>query len=134
MADPLIVHWPQASRRGETRRQYVHAIDIVPTLLEILGVQAPPAVAGVPQSPIEGTSFASCLGDADASDRHVTQYYEMFGCRALYHDGWKAVTYHPIQGTRPGLRRRCLRSSTTWPGTPRNATTWPPSTPTSSRT
>ncbi|HXQ90974.1 MAG TPA: arylsulfatase [Acidimicrobiales bacterium] len=104
VADPFIVCWPDGiAARGETRRHYVHAIDIVPTVLELLDVQPPAVVAGVAQRPLEGTSFASCLDDPAAAERHVTQYYEMFGCRALYHDGWKAVTYHPIQDTRRGF-------------------------------
>ena len=104
VADPLIVHWPAGTAgRGEVRRQYVHAVDIVPTVLDILGVEAPTTLGGVPQRPIEGTSFRSCLDDAGAAERHTTQYYEMFGCRALYHEGWKAVTYHPIQDTSTGF-------------------------------
>ncbi|MHB8438010.1 MAG: arylsulfatase [Acidimicrobiales bacterium] len=101
VADPLIVHWPAGMRaRGELRRQYVHAVDITPTVLDLLGLDPPAEVRGVPQSPLHGVSFAYCLDDADAAERHVTQYYEMFGCRAIYHDGWKAVTFHPIQDTR----------------------------------
>lgn len=100
VADPLIVHWPRGiAARGEVRRQYVHAIDIVPTVLEVLGVEAPPVLDGVEQRPVEGTSFAATLTDPDAPDLHETQYFEMFGCRALYHRGWKAVTYHTIQDT-----------------------------------
>jgi arylsulfatase A-like enzyme len=97
VADPLIVSWPAGvSARGEVRRQYAHAIDLVPTILELVGVEAPRAIDGVTQSPIEGVSFAASLQDADAPSRHHTQYYEMFGCRAIYHRGWKAVVYHPI--------------------------------------
>ncbi|MEY2472392.1 MAG: hypothetical protein QOK28_1721 [Actinomycetota bacterium] len=89
VADPLIVHWPaRLGRTGETRHQYVHAIDVMPTLLEWLDIAAPATINGIDQSPIEGTSFAG-------SESHVTQYYEMLGSRALYHDGWKAVVYHP---------------------------------------
>ncbi|HVV38379.1 MAG TPA: arylsulfatase [Acidimicrobiales bacterium] len=91
VADPLIVHWPARfgdAHAGETRHQYVHAIDLLPTLLEWIGIEAPATINGIEQSPIEGTSFA---GDAV----HHTQYYEMLGSRALYHDGWKAVVYHP---------------------------------------
>jgi arylsulfatase len=98
VADPLIVHWPRGiAARGELRRQYVHAIDIVPTVLEVIGVEPPAAIDGVTQRPIEGTSFAYSFEASDAPERHEIQYYEMFGCRALYHRGWKAVTYHPIQ-------------------------------------
>ncbi len=108
VADPLIVCWPDgmgAGRDSGLRRQYVHAIDLVPTVLEAIGVDAPTEVRGVDQQPIEGTSFLATIADEAAADAHVTQYYEMFGCRALYHDGWKAVTYHPIQDERPGIDR-----------------------------
>ena len=104
VADPLIVSWPaRIAARGEVRRQYVHAIDIAPTVLEAIGVAPPAVLGGVEQRPIEGTAFAYSFDDADASDRHTTQYYEMFGCRAIYRDGWKAVVYHPIQDEQPGL-------------------------------
>jgi len=100
VADPLIVHWPRGiAARGELRRQYVHAIDVAPTILEVLRVEPPATIAGVAQRPIEGRSFAYTLDAPDAPDRHTTQYYEMFGCRAIYHHGWKAVTYHPMQDT-----------------------------------
>jgi arylsulfatase len=98
VADPLIVHWPAGiAARGELRRQYVHAIDIAPTVMEAIGVAPPAEIDGVAQAPIEGTSFAYSLDAPGAPERHDTQYYEMFGCRALYHRGWKAVTYRPIQ-------------------------------------
>jgi arylsulfatase len=106
VADPLIVHWPGGiAARGEVRHQYVHAIDIAPTLLELIGVEAPATVGGVPQEPLDGVSFASTLDDADAPEVHTTQYYEMLGCRALYQEGWKAVTYHDVQFDEPGLDR-----------------------------
>ena len=104
VADPLIVHWPRGiDGRDEVRRQYVHAIDIVPTVLEVVGVEPPAELDGVAQQPIAGTSFAYTLHEADAPSRHETQYYEMFGCRALYHQGWKAVTYHPIFDPKPSF-------------------------------
>ena len=106
VADPLIVHWPRrigAADRGGVRRQYVHAIDIVPTVLEAIGVEAPEVVAGVDQRPLDGRSFLASLTDPAAPEHRTTQYYEMFGCRAIYHDGWKAVLYHPIQVDEPGL-------------------------------
>ncbi len=104
VADPLIVHWPNGiSARGDIRRQYVHAIDIAPTLLEAIGVALPDALGGVNQRPFEGVSFGETFGDADAPDLHVSQHYEMFGCRAMYHDGMKAVTFHEIQSDEPGL-------------------------------
>ena len=104
VADPLIVHWPAGiAARGEVRQQYVHAIDLTPTLLEVIGIEAPSTVAGVPQRPIDGVSVASTFADPDAPEVHTTQYYEMFGCRALYQEGWKAVTYQEIQSDEPAL-------------------------------
>ncbi|MCU1353762.1 MAG: arylsulfatase [Acidimicrobiales bacterium] len=104
VADPLIVHWPAGiTARGEVRDQYVHAVDLVPTVLELVGIELPDQVRGVPQQPLEGASFAYSLDDAAAPERHTTQYYEMFGCAALYDHGWKAVTFHPIQEEAPGL-------------------------------
>src|SRR5262249_40338583 len=101
VADPLIVHWPRGIRaKGEVRRQYVHAIDVLPTVLEVAGIAAPDAIDGVAQRPIEGTSFAYTLDAPDEPGRHETQYYEMFGCRAIYDHGWKAVTYHETQAPR----------------------------------
>ena len=95
VADPLIVHWPARLGDGGTRHQYVHAIDVTPTLLDLIGIEPPAVIGGIEQSPIEGVSFASTFADAGAPAPHVTQYYEMLGSRALYHDGWKSVVFHP---------------------------------------
>jgi arylsulfatase len=106
VADPFIVHWPAGipeDERGGVRHQYVHAIDVLPTLLDVIGVPAPSAIAGVAQVPLDGTSFATSLRSAEAPEHHRLQYYEMLGCRALYEDGWKAVTYHQVQFDEPGL-------------------------------
>lgn len=95
VADPMIVHWPNGiGTEPGTRHQYVHAIDLMPTLLELIGIDPPEQIAGVNQTPIEGVSFARSLTEPDADDAHVTQYYEMLGSRALYHDGWKVVVFH----------------------------------------
>ena len=97
VCDPLIVHWPdRITEGGAVRRQYLHAIDVMPTLLDLIGIDQPEELRGVRQAPIEGTSFAASLTDPDAPETRTTQYYEMFGCRALYHEGWKAVANHPI--------------------------------------
>ena len=97
VADPLIVHWPAGmAARGGIRRQYTHAIDLLPTILEAVGVEPPAVIDGVEQRPVDGTSFAYAFDDPDADERHTVQYYEMLGCRAIYDRGWKAVTYHPI--------------------------------------
>ena len=93
--DPLVLSWPKGvAARGELRHQFRHACDVVPTLLEVLGIEAPKTIAGVEQQPIEGVSFAASLGDADPP-RGAAQYFEMFGHRGLWKDGWKAVAYHP---------------------------------------
>jgi arylsulfatase len=92
--DPLVVHWPAGiEARGEVRGQYVHAVDLLPTALEAAGIAAPATIGGVAQKPIEGVSIITTFGSADAPEVRGTQYYEMLGCRALYHEGWKAVTY-----------------------------------------
>jgi arylsulfatase len=103
VTDPLIVHWPAGlGTPGATRHQYVHAIDVFPTLLDLIGITPPDEIAGAPQTPIEGVSFAPSLRDGSVPSDHVTQYYEMMGCRALYHDGWKAVAFHPLPSVNYG--------------------------------
>jgi arylsulfatase A-like enzyme len=104
VADPLVVHWPAGvTGRGELRHQYVHAIDIAPTMLDVAGTSMPDSVGGVVQRAVDGVSIRETFTDAAAPSPRSSQYYEMFGCRALYDDGWKAVTYHPIQSDSPGL-------------------------------
>ena len=94
--DPLVVSWPQGiAARGELRANFCHAVDLVPTLLELLKLEPPAVVQGVAQMPIEGESFAASLHDAAAPPRRQPQYFEMFGHRGLWHDGWKAVAFHP---------------------------------------
>jgi arylsulfatase len=95
-SDPFILSWPKGiAARGEIRSQYCHAIDMVPTVLESLGIEAPSTIKGVTQRPIEGVSLASCFADAAAPSKHITQYFEMLGHRSLYHDGWRAVCPWP---------------------------------------
>jgi arylsulfatase len=99
VADPCIVHWPaRIAARGEIREQYMHAVDITPTVLDAIGVEPPPSIKGVQQSPIHGTSFLHTIDHAAEPSRHETQYYEMLGNRAIYHRGWKATTYHGTEG------------------------------------
>ena len=96
ISDPFIVHWPKGIKaKGEIRTQYAHAIDMVPTVLEALGIEAPTSIKGVTQSPIEGVSFAHAFDDAKAETRHHTQYFEMMGHRSIYHDGWRAICPWP---------------------------------------
>jgi arylsulfatase len=95
-SDPFIISWPQGiDARGEVRTQYAHIIDMVPTVLDLLGLEPPPTIRGVTQSPIQGVSFAHTLDDAGAPTHHRTQYFEMLGHRAIYHDGWRAVCPWP---------------------------------------
>jgi arylsulfatase A-like enzyme len=96
VSDPFIVHWPKGIKaKGQVRTQYAHAIDMVPTVLEALGMEPPPSIKGVTQSPIEGRSFAHTFDNAKARTRHITQYFEMMGHRSLYHEGWRAVCPWP---------------------------------------
>lgn len=97
VADPCIVRWPgHVPDTGEVRRQYAHAIDVLPTILDLAGVDAPAVLGGVAQSPLEGVSLAPVLRSDTAAEVRPTQYFEMLGSRAIYHDGWKAVTFKPL--------------------------------------
>jgi hypothetical protein len=94
--DDLIVFWPVGIKaKAENRFQYAHAIDMVPTVLDVLGIEPSESIRGVAQSPIEGVSFAHAFDNADALSDHHTQYFEMFACRAIDHDGWRAVCGWP---------------------------------------
>ncbi len=94
-ADPMIVSWPKGISATGTRRQYVHAVDIVPTIYECLGVEPPAVVKGYTQFPIEGVSFAPTFAGPDAPTAKKTQFYSMGGTRGIWHDGWKAVAVSP---------------------------------------
>ncbi|WP_110180555.1 arylsulfatase [Nocardioides solisilvae] len=91
----LIVHWPAGiADRGGVRDQWHHVVDVFPTILEVTGVPHPETVEGVAQDPVDGVSFAYSFNDADAPERHTTQYFEMLGNRGIYHEGWTAVAKH----------------------------------------
>lgn len=93
--DPFIISYPdKITDAGGIRRQYHHAIDVVPTILELAGIEEPSIVKGFEQKPIEGVSLAYTFDNEVEPSRRTTQYYEMLGNRAIYHDGWKAVTRH----------------------------------------
>ena len=95
--DPLIVHWPARIRDpGSIRDAYLHVTDVYPTLLEIIGHPTPLSVNGVIQMPLDGHSFASSIFDAKSGTERAVQYYEMYGSRAIWRDGWTAVTWHKI--------------------------------------
>jgi arylsulfatase len=94
--DPFVMSWPKGiAARGELRHQFVHACDLVPTLLDVIGINAPATIAGCPQMAMEGESFARSIADAGTPAKSSPQYFEMFGHRGLWHQGWKAVAYHP---------------------------------------
>jgi arylsulfatase A-like enzyme len=90
-----IVHWPKGIKaKGGLRPQFSHVIDVAPTILEAAGIPEPTTVDGVTQSPMEGTSMLYSFDDATAPERHDLQYFEMFGNRGVYFQGWSAVTKH----------------------------------------
>jgi arylsulfatase len=91
----MVIHWPNGIKdKGGLRSQFGHVIDIAPTILEAATLPEPKIVNGTPQTPIEGISLRYTFDDAEAKERHTTQYFEMFGNRAIYHDGWFARTLH----------------------------------------
>lgn len=92
-----VVFWPKVIQaKGEIRSQYAHLIDIAPTVLDAAGLPQPRTVNGVPQRPIEGVSILNSFTNAQAKSAHTVQYYEMFGNRGIYKDGWYATTLHKV--------------------------------------
>jgi arylsulfatase A-like enzyme len=101
ICDPMVIHWPKGiEARGEVRNQYHHVTDVVPTLLECIGLDFPESVRGYAQAPLPGVSMAYTFkAEPDGATRKTTQYYAMLGTRGIWHDGWKAVTVHgPTSG------------------------------------
>ena len=93
----VVIHWPaRIKAKGEVRSQFTHVTDVAPTVLEVAGLPFPKTVSGAKQVPFDGTSMAYTFADAKAKERHTTQYFEMFGNRAIYHDGWIAAARHSI--------------------------------------
>ena len=93
----MVMHWPNGFKsRGEVRSQWSHVNDIGPTVLEATGLPMPDTINGIPQLPMDGVSLLYATDDADAPDRHTTQYFEMFGNRAIYHEGWLARVVHGV--------------------------------------
>jgi arylsulfatase A-like enzyme len=91
----MVIHWPKEIKaKDEVRSQWHHVIDIVPTILEAAGLPEPKSVNGTPQTPIEGVSMVYTFANAKAPSTHTTQYFEIFGNRAIYNDGWLAGTVH----------------------------------------
>jgi arylsulfatase len=95
-ADPCIISWPAGMKaRGELRTQYHHAIDLVPTVLDVLGVKAPRTIKGHVQSHFDGVSMRYSFDEVAAPGQRTTQFYSMLGSRGIWHDGWKAISTHP---------------------------------------
>jgi arylsulfatase len=97
--DPLIVHWPNGIGEltdddDRRRHQFCHAIDLTPTILDIVGLEAPTSFAGRDQQPMHGASLRSTFTDPTAPNPRSVQYFEQMGHRGIWHDGWKATTYH----------------------------------------
>jgi arylsulfatase A-like enzyme len=93
--NPLVMYWPKRIKgHGEVRSQWHHVIDVAPTILEAAGLPEPKIVDGTPQTPIQGVSMLYAVEDPKAPDRHLTQYFEIAGNRAIYNDGWLAGTVH----------------------------------------
>jgi arylsulfatase len=93
--DALVIHWPKGIKaKGEIRTQYHHIIDIAPTILEATGIEMPETYHGIKQQPMDGVSMMYSFDNAKAPNQKKRQYYEMFGNRAIWVDGWKAVTLH----------------------------------------
>jgi len=91
----MIIHWPKEIKaKGEVRSQFGHVIDIAPTVYEVSKIPAPKKVNGIAQDPIEGTSLVYTFKEANAPEKHKVQYFEMFGNRGIYQDGWFARTIH----------------------------------------
>ena len=98
--DPLVIHWPKGIKaRGEMRHQYHHSTDIVPTILEAVGLEMPTVYRGVEQYPLNGVSMRYSFDDAHAPTTKKRQYFSMLGTRGIWQDGWKAAALHaPISG------------------------------------
>ncbi len=94
-ADPMIVSWPKRIEQRGVCRQYVHAVDIVATIYEGLGIEPPEVLKGYTQHPLEGVSFAATFADPEAKTAKQTQFYSMGGTRAIWHQGWKAAALSP---------------------------------------
>ena len=107
--NPMAIRWPAKIKPDTTPRpQFHHVNDIVPTIYDVVGITPPRVVNGIPQDPFDGISLAYTFGDPSAKGRKLTQYFEIMGSRAIYHDGFMASAFGPrapwVPGTPPGIR------------------------------
>lgn len=104
--NPMVISWPKVIKdKGGMRSQFIHLIDVMPTILEVEGLKAPEYINGIKQEPIDGQSFASTFTSKNAPEFRHTQYFEVFSNRAIYHDGWVATHQHTLpwkQDVAPG--------------------------------
>jgi arylsulfatase len=108
-----VVSWPKGIKaRNEVRSQFSHVIDVAPTVLQAAGLPEPKVVSGVKQIPMAGTSLVYSFDDGKAKERHTTQYFEIAGNRAIYHDGWLARTIH--RAPWEAKPRRALSDNSAW--------------------
>jgi arylsulfatase len=109
----MVLSWPKGIKaKNELRSQFGHVIDVAPTVLQAIGLPEPKVVNGVKQIPMEGTSLAYTFENAKAKERHTTQYFELAGNRAIYHDGWYARTIH--RAPWEPKPRRTLEDNSAW--------------------
>jgi arylsulfatase len=109
----MTISWPKGIKaKNGIRTQFSHVIDIAPTILEAIGLPEPTSVNGVAQIPMAGTSLVYTFEDANAKERHTTQYFEIAGNRAIYHDGWYARTIHKAPWE--AKPRRSLKDNSAW--------------------
>ena len=107
--NPLAIRWPAKIKPDATpRAQFLHVNDVVPTIYDIVGITPPRVVNGIPQDPFDGVSFATTFNDAKAAEVKHTQYFEVMGSRAIYHDGWIGSAFGPripwVAGLPPGIK------------------------------
>ena len=104
-AVPFVLSLPDGmANRGEHRNQFIHVIDVLPTLLDLLEIPPPRRIDGVQQAAIQGRSFVKCIQEADRPTDHLTQYFECIGHRSIYHDGWRAVCPWPGPSFEEGVK------------------------------
>jgi arylsulfatase len=103
----FLVNWPfRIKAKRELRTQWHHVIDVAPTIYEAVGIEMPDTVNGIKQAPLAGVSMAYTFDDDKAPSRRTTQYFEIFGNRAIYHDGWLAAARHGVPWVLIGKKRR----------------------------